>query len=83
MTPGDTLITAIADAVAARLERMAGCSQRLLDVDQASLYLGMTPGALRHKTACGEIPVVKIDAKLRFDRRDLDRYIDGARREGV
>jgi hypothetical protein len=83
ISPGDALIQAIADAVASRLQRWAGCTQRLLDIDQAAAYLGMTAVALRHKAACGEVVVVKIDAKLRFDRRDLDRFIDGARREGV
>jgi hypothetical protein len=42
----------------------------------------MTAHALRHKAGI-EVPVVKIDNKLRFDRRDLDRYIDHAKREGV
>ena len=81
---GDALVDAIADAVALRLENMAGCTQRLMEIDQAAEYLGMTPAALRHKNSCGEgPPSVKIDSKLRYDRRDLDRYIDRARREGV
>jgi hypothetical protein len=79
---GDLLIASIADAVAARLERMAGCTQRLLDLDAAAMYLGMTAAALRHKAGT-DIPVVKIDCKLRFDRRDLDRFVDRAPREGV
>jgi hypothetical protein len=80
--PGDLLIEAIAEAVARKLERIAGTQQRLLEVEDAAKYLGMTAHALRHKAAV-EIPVVKIDSKLRFDRRDLDRYIDRAKREGV
>jgi hypothetical protein len=76
------MITAIADAVALRLERWAACNQRLLDIEQASQYLGLTQVALRHKAGV-EIPCVRIDSKLRFDRRDLDRYIDQAPREGV
>ncbi|MGA2714422.1 MAG: helix-turn-helix domain-containing protein, partial [Bryobacteraceae bacterium] len=71
-----------ADAVAVRVERMVGCNQRLLSVEEAATYLGMTAVALRHKAGI-EVPVVKIDAKLRFDRRDLDRYIDQAPRDGV
>lgn len=81
-TAGDALIDAIAEAVALRLEKMASAKQRLLDIDQAAEYLGMTAIALRHKAGV-DVPVVKIDAKLRFDRRDLDRYIDHAPREGV
>ncbi len=82
MTAGDGLIDAIAEAVALKLERMAGCSQRLLDIDQAAQYLGLSPVALRHKAGI-DVPCVRIDTKLRFDRRDLDRFIDRARREGV
>jgi hypothetical protein len=76
------MIEAIADAVFLRLQHWAGCTQRLLDVDQAAQYLGMTAAALRHKAGI-DLPCVKIDAKLRFDRRDLDRFIDRAPREGV
>jgi Helix-turn-helix domain len=79
---GDLLIEALAEAVARKLERMVASQQRLLDVEDAAKYLGMTAHALRHK-AGNEVPVVKIDNKLRFDRRDLDRYIDRAQREGV
>jgi len=37
---------------------------------------------LRHKAGV-DVPCTRIDGKLRFDRRDLDRYIDRAPREGV
>jgi excisionase family DNA binding protein len=80
---GDLWIEAIADAVAKRVERMAGCTQRLLNLDDAATYLGMTPAALRHKVRSGEITAVRSDARLRFDRRELDRFIDRAPREGV
>ena len=84
MSAGDNLVDAIAAAVALKLEKMAGCNQRLLDVDQAAAYLGMSASALRHKNGLGEgPPSVKIDRMLRHDRRDLDRYIDRAPREGV
>jgi hypothetical protein len=82
LSAGDAMIEAIAAAVAAKLEGMLGTSQRLMDIEEAAKYLGMTPHALRHKTTV-DIPCVRIDAKLRFDRRDLDRYIDRAKREGV
>jgi hypothetical protein len=79
---GDQFFAALADAVASRLEHIVGCTQRLFDVEQAAVYLGLTPAAVRHKAGV-EVPVVKIDSKLRFDRRDLARYIDQAPREGV
>lgn len=76
------MIEAIADAVASKLERMINASQRLMDLDEAARYLGMSPHALRHKAGI-DIPCVRIDSKLRFDRRELDRCIDRAKREGV
>ncbi len=76
------MIEAIAEAVALKLERIAATSQRLMEVEEAAKYLGLTCHALRHKAAV-EIPCVRIDSKLRFDRRDLDRYIDCAKRDGV
>jgi hypothetical protein len=79
---GDVFIEALADAVARRLETMAGLQQRLLDVHGAARYLGMTEDAVRHKAGT-DIPCVRVDGKLRFDRRDLDRWIDQAPREGV
>lgn len=77
------MIEAIAEAVALKLERMNGASQRLMEIEDAARYLGMTAPALRQKAAAGAIPVVRIDNKLRFDRRELDRLIDQATREGV
>jgi len=82
VSPGDAMIEAIAEAVAVKLSRISNMAQRLMDVEEAAKYLGMTPHALRHKAAV-DIPCVRIDTKLRFDRRDLDRYIDRAKREGL
>jgi hypothetical protein len=82
MSAGDAMIEAIAEAVATKLERMAGMRQRLMDIKDTAKYLGMTEDALRHKAGV-DIPCVRIDGKLRFDRRELDRYIDQAPRQGV
>jgi hypothetical protein len=79
---GDAFVSAIAEAVMQKLEGFAGLTKRLLQIEDAAEYLGMTVGALYHKAGT-DIPVVKIDSKRRFDRRDLDRYIDQAPREGV
>jgi Helix-turn-helix domain len=76
------MIEAIAEAVASKLERIISAPQRLMDLDEAARYLGMSPHALRHKAGV-DIPCVRIDSKLRFDRRELDRCIDRAKREGV
>lgn len=82
MSAGDAMIEAFADAVMERLARRENCPVRLLDIDAAAAYLGMTTGALQKKAGV-DVPVVKIDSRLRFDKRDLDKYIDRAPREGV
>jgi hypothetical protein len=79
--PGGLLVEAIADAVFLRVEDLLRLPQRLFDLEAAALYLGMTPASLTHKAGV-EIPVVRLDRKLRFDRRDLDTFIDRAKREG-
>jgi len=79
---GDFLIQAIAEAVAVKLEQMTGMQLRLMDIHDAAKYLGMTEPALRQKAGV-EVPSVRLDGKLRFDRRELDRYIDRAPRDGI
>jgi predicted DNA-binding transcriptional regulator AlpA len=83
LSPGDALIEAIAEAVALKLERMAGMKQRLMDVKDAAQYLGMSENAIRAKGAAYDIPRVRIDGRLRFDRREIDRWIDRAPRQGI
>jgi excisionase family DNA binding protein len=84
ITAGDALIKCIAIAVALELERMGlACQQRLLDVHAAARYLGMTANAIREKASAGQLPCARIDGKLRFDRREIDRWIDRAPRQGV
>jgi excisionase family DNA binding protein len=71
----DVLAQAIADLVATRLQESGPVKQRLLDSKEAAKYLGVSEHTLRHWTAAGDIPVTRIDAKLRFDVLELDRWI--------
>jgi len=51
--------------------------KRLLDIDEASEYLGITKNTLYGMTSQRRIPFVKIGGKmLRFDVQDLDRWIE-------
>ena len=65
----------IADAVALRLRDTGILVPRLLTLDQAATYLGLTKDALKAKVHMGRI-TVDLDKKLRFDRHDLDRIIE-------
>ena len=56
----------------------AGVEQRLLDVEQAAIYLGRTPKALRLLIHRGKGPITKIDGKVQIDRAALDKLIHDA-----
>lgn len=66
----------IAEAVVAKLTDCGVLLPRLLTLDQAATYLGLTKDALKAKVHLGRIPTVELDKKLRFDKHDLDRLID-------
>ena len=70
----------IAEAVASRLTDSRVLIPRLLTLDQAAKYLGLTKEALKAKVHLGRIPTVDLDKKLRFDRHDLDRMIEQNKR---
>jgi excisionase family DNA binding protein len=53
---------------------------RLLSLDQAATYLGLTKDALKAKVNLGRVPTVDLDRKLRFDRHDLDNIIEKSKR---
>jgi excisionase family DNA binding protein len=76
----ETVLEVLAERVAAKvsertLDAGTAVRHRLFTVDQAADYLACTPDAIRHKVAAGALPAVRIDRKLRFDIRDLDRVI--------
>ena len=70
----------IAEAIASRLMNSNVLIPRLLTLDQAAKYLGLTKEALKAKVHLGRIPTVDLDKKLRFDRLDLDRMIEQNKR---
>ena len=68
---------AVADALKAQTPAVA---PRLFTVEQAAQYLGRTEGAMRQLKRSGRIPVVQLDGRVFFDRADLDRVVDEAKR---
>jgi hypothetical protein len=80
---GDAMIRSMARAVFVEIKNLITHDCGLLDIEGAARYLSMSPAALRHKTDAGDLPVVRLDSRLRFDRRDLDRLIDGAQRKAA
>ena len=79
---GDLInIEALADAISRKMVAN-GTSERprLLNLEQTAAYLGMTTDAVKSKALMGQMPAVKVDKKWRFDRVDLDRWIEDHKR---
>ena len=55
----------------------------LLDKRAAAKYLGIHPDTLMSEVRSGRLLGFKIGYRWRFDRRDLDGYVDGRRREAA
>jgi excisionase family DNA binding protein len=70
----------IAEAVVTRLLDCGILIPRLLTLDQAATYLGLTKDAVKAKVHLGRVPTVELDKKLRFDRHDLDKMIENSKR---
>ena len=77
-TTGNLGLDALADAIAARVAARLHQSEdpRLLTVDEAAVYIGRTPKALRHMIASGAIPAVREGSRVHLDRADLDQWIE-------
>jgi excisionase family DNA binding protein len=74
----ERLAQALAARIAPQMQKGNGASQlpRLLTAAQAARYLGRkSPQSLYHLVARREIPYVKHGRNLRFDRLELDRWI--------
>jgi excisionase family DNA binding protein len=77
MTAGDAMIEAIAEAVALKLEHFQTTKRRLLTLEQAAEYLGMSDDTVERLVANKKlIPVSGLDRRKRFDIRDLDKLIE-------
>jgi excisionase family DNA binding protein len=47
----------------------------LLSTNKLSKYLDMTPVTIRRKAQSGEIPSIKIGNRLRFDKKQIDKWL--------
>jgi hypothetical protein len=76
MNTSDQFVQAIATEVLSRIEERLSRNKRIYTLQEAALYLGLTPKALRQKVAKDEVKPCCFDRLLRFDIRDLDDYIE-------
>jgi predicted DNA-binding transcriptional regulator AlpA len=57
---------------------------RLLGIRDLAEYLGIKPQTIRNRLSNGTfpIPVIKVLGRIKFDRKDIDRYIDRMKGSG-
>ena len=50
----------------------------MLGINEVAQYLGLSPQTIRNKLSAGTFPVrtKRIGRLLKWDRRDVDRYLD-------
>jgi hypothetical protein len=79
--PFAPMVEAIADAVLARLRPALDIhvKPRLFTIDQAAVYIGRTPKAVRCLADNGAFPMVRSDGRIMLDVRDLDSWIDNGK----
>lgn len=49
-----------------------------MNSDDASIYLGTTPGSIRNMVYRRQLPAKKLGNRLKFRKQDLDRFIDNS-----
>jgi len=56
--------------------------KRMIGVKELAEYIGLRPQTIRNKVNCGTfpIPTKKIGRLLKWERRDVDKYLDSLKR---
>ena len=73
-------LNAMADAIADRLEHRRDTRRRLLDMEQTCEYLGVSEDGVYRLVQDQKLTPVRFDRRMRFDIRELDQLIEGAKR---
>jgi predicted DNA-binding transcriptional regulator AlpA len=52
--------------------------KRLLGIEELGQYLGIRPQTIRNRLSAGNfpIPAKKVCGRVKFDRKDIERYLD-------
>jgi predicted DNA-binding transcriptional regulator AlpA len=56
--------------------------KRMMDIRELAVYIGIKPQTIRNQISLGkfQIPTKKIGRLLKWDRRDVDRFLDRLQR---
>lgn len=72
----EQFLSAIADAIADRLEHRQQTRRRLLTLEEAADYLAMSENQVLNLIAEGKLKRSNLDRRVRVDIRELDRLIE-------
>lgn len=71
----DAIAAGVVEKLKPLLDEIVGVKPRLLTVEQAGVYIGRTPNAVRLLLCRNAFPAVKADGRTMLDVQDLDRWI--------
>jgi excisionase family DNA binding protein len=69
-------IDVLAEAVASRIKMEVASKKRVFDLDEAAAYCGLTRDSFKKKVVRDKLRKVKLDRCWRFDKADLDEWIE-------
>jgi excisionase family DNA binding protein len=69
-------IEILAQAVASKIKLGTSISKRIFTLDEAAAYCGLTRDGFKKKVVRDRIQKVQLDKCWRFDKADLDAWID-------
>ena len=60
------------------LNNVTDMEKRMLSIQEVSTYLGLSPQTIYNRLSAGTFPIKtkRIGRRLKWDRRDVDRYLD-------
>lgn len=72
---------AVANELRGTMQSEAPSLKRVFDLDEAATYCGLTRDSFKKKVVRDKLRKVKLDRCWRFDKADLDEWIDRHKEE--
>jgi excisionase family DNA binding protein len=69
-------VDVLAQAVANKIQVQGPTMKRVFDLDEAAAYCGLTRDSFKKKVVRDRLRKVRLDKCWRFDKADLDAWID-------
>lgn len=63
------------------MKKHSSIPKRLYNIEEASIYLGRTPNAIRQMIWDGKIPIVRDTKRILLDVKDMDTWIERSKQQ--